>query len=253
MENDVILLLLTIGGFLLGGIMFSRLIPMLVCKKDIAELGSDHNPGASNVFLTCGVPLGLVCLLLDMLKGFLPVYLAIDHADPRSPIFIAVLIAPVLGHAIAPFNHFNGGKCIATAFGVMIALLPITRIGLLLAGLYIFFSVVIKIKPNRNRSMLTFALFGIISGIWLLITGKRTISAGCVVISAIVFLRHTRFFSTVNDDIEKSEKSAAAKENAAVCAVGAAGGASAFDTSAPGITEEEQETAGFDGGMGHAV
>ena len=115
---------LIIGGFLCGSIMFSRLLPLLIAGKDVSAESSDRNPGAANAFSACGVAIGMLCLLLDMLKGFLPVLLGRLLLNTNDLLFAAVIVAPVLGHAIAPLNRFHGGKCIATAFGVTIALMP---------------------------------------------------------------------------------------------------------------------------------
>ena len=151
--DRLIWLALILGGFMLGSVMFGRILPRLIKGKDVTKLSDDGNPGAANVFSTCGIVLGMLCLLLDMGKGFAPVLLAQHLVDIHSMRFSAVLIAPVLGHALAPLNHFRGGKCIATAFGVTLALLPTTCIVLVLAGLYIAFSTVLKISPNRIRSI----------------------------------------------------------------------------------------------------
>ena len=133
----------TLIGFLSGSIPFCYLLPKLLCQKDICKLSDDHNPGAANVFIHCGIPLGMLCLLLDMGKGLLPVYFASHLLDPTVLWFVPVILAPVWGHALGVFLHGHGGKCIATSFGVLIALAPISPIGLLsLAGLYIFFSTV---------------------------------------------------------------------------------------------------------------
>ena len=59
-----ILLGFIVGGFLLGSIMFSRIVPRLVMSRDICALSSDHNPGAANVFMKCGVKMGIICLIL---------------------------------------------------------------------------------------------------------------------------------------------------------------------------------------------
>ena len=182
-------------GFLSGSIMFSQILPQLIQEKDIGAVSDDHNPGATNVFINCGAAMGFTCLLLDMGKGFLPVFLACQFLDQSNLLFGLVLAAPVLGHAIAPFQHFHGGKCIATSFGVMIALLPISPIGLVLAGIYILFSTLIKISPNRIRSLLVFGLFGIISFVHLVRVGKYSIALGCVVISVTAMIKHSKHFS----------------------------------------------------------
>ena len=72
------------GGFLLGGVMFSRALPKLLTGKDVCALRADKNPGAANVFAVCGVPMGLLCLALDMLKAYLPVSLAAQYLDTQS-------------------------------------------------------------------------------------------------------------------------------------------------------------------------
>ena len=182
------------GGFLSGGIMFSQLIPQWIQGKDIQAVSDDHNPGATNVFVNCGVGLGLICLFLDLFKGFLPVFLGCLSLDRSNLMFGLVLAAPVLGHAIAPFHHFHGGKCIATAFGEMLALLPFNRIGIFLAVLYVIFSTVIKISPNRIRSIVTFGLFGLVSAFWLTFKGQYSIALGCVLISLTAIVKHSKYF-----------------------------------------------------------
>lgn len=206
MNISVILLwgVIIVGGFLLGSIMFSRMLPLIICKKDICAISPDKNPGAANVFSCLGIPMGMLCLLCDLLKGFIPVYAGVCLLDVRHMAFAAVLAAPVLGHAIAPFDHFRGGKCIATAFGVMLGIMPITRIGFLLAALYIFFSVIFRINPTRLRSIVTFSLFGVISFAVMILTEKGSVAFGCALVSAIATAKHTKRFSHIPEE-EKSK------------------------------------------------
>ena len=109
-------LLFIVGGFLSGSVMFSALLPRRLLGRDVPAESDDRNPGAGNVFTHCGVPMGMLCLFMDMAKGFVPVFLAARFADTASMLFALVIAAPVLGHALAPLYHFLGGKCIATAF-----------------------------------------------------------------------------------------------------------------------------------------
>lgn len=201
-----------IGGFLLGSIMFSRLLPKLLTGKDITKDSPDRNPGAANVFAACGIGMGMLCLGLDMLKGFLPVFMACRQLDISQMLFSAVLVAPVLGHAVGLFNHFRGGKCIATAFGVLLALLPVSPIVLLLAGLYIFFSVFVKISPNRRKSILVFSLFGIAASVCFLWSGQRSLALGCGLIGVIGVLKHTHRFSVVPGEAPSEEASTVPEE-----------------------------------------
>ena len=81
-------------GFLSGSIFYCRLLPMLLMHRDVCALSPDKNPGAANVFVHCGVPMGLLCLALDMAKGALPVVLALRVIDPARLAFAAVMAAP---------------------------------------------------------------------------------------------------------------------------------------------------------------
>ena len=190
MRGAILWLLWVGGGFLTGGIMFSQLIPRLMIKKDVYRESSDHNPGAANVFQLCRVPLGIVCLLLDLLKGFLPVYFAKNVLDISSPYFAFMIAAPVVGHAVGVFNHFHGGKCIAAAFGVLAGLIPETWMIALLAGLYIFFCLFVRDKPMQTRSLIVFLLFGLGSLIYLAATGRFSLGIGCGGIGAVAAYRH---------------------------------------------------------------
>ena len=181
-------------GFLSGGIMFCRILPAVLFKTDISKASDDGNPGAANVFKSCGIPAGLFCLLLDMLKGFLPVfYVCLTH-NIKDISFALVMLAPVLGHAVAPYSKKTGGKCIAVSFGVLLALIPHTYAVLILAGIYIITSTVFKIDPTRKRSIFTFSLFAVISAILLCLRGLAAVAVGCVLLSAVVVLKHSFLF-----------------------------------------------------------
>ncbi len=177
-------------GYLLGGILFSWHLPKLLTKKDTRKLSSDHNPGAANAFVHTGWKIGLLCLLCDLLKGFLPVYGAAQRLDCRALPFALVMLAPVLGHATAPYYKFSGGKSIAVSFGVLTALIKITPVIWILVFFYILFSVVVKIRPTRIRSIVTFSIFGVLSAVFSAYTCQYAIGLGCIAIAGIVIYKH---------------------------------------------------------------
>lgn len=182
--------LLVIGGFLLGSIMFCEIIPKRVLHKDICEISVDNNPGAFNVFKHCGKKVGIPCLLLDVLKGFIPVLLASLLMDANNIAFSLVMVAPALGHAIGLFNHFHGGKCIATSFGVMFGLIPVTWIGIVtLAFLYILFSTLIKIKNAAIRSVVVYVIFAIVICTVLGILGMTYAAVGCGLLALLPIVK----------------------------------------------------------------
>lgn len=170
--------------------MFCGFMPRWLAHKDVSELSDDHNPGAANVFIFCGVPLGILCLLLDMGKGFVPIYLARRWADPSHLAFAFVMAAPVLGHALAVFNKGRGGKCIATSFGELLALASETAAVVILAGVYILFSTVLKIASHRWRSIAAFGTFALLAGALLIHQRQWGLALGCVFIAGIAIIKH---------------------------------------------------------------
>lgn len=190
-------LLLFLFGYLQGGVLFSRLLPKWLLGKDICAEHADGNPGAANVFSSCGIPMGILCLCLDILKGLLPVLAARLWLGDAHPLFAAVMVAPVLGHAFSPFCRLSGGKCISTSFGVLAALLPTRPVILLLAVPYILFSTLLKIPSHRVRSLLSFAVFGASACVWLLLTGNAPSAVGCLLIAVVAMYKHRKSVESV--------------------------------------------------------
>ncbi len=89
---------------------------------DIRQHGSG-NIGATNVLRVLGKPVGISVLVLDLLKGLLPVLLAISTGE-RSSVHIATALAAILGHNYTFWLGFKGGKGIATTAGAILPLMP---------------------------------------------------------------------------------------------------------------------------------
>ena len=183
----MIYLLFSLVGYLLGSVLFCYYLPLWFMGIDITKNTPDHNPGAFNCISSAGWIIGIPALILDLLKGAVPVFAAARLSSTASPAFILVMMAPVLGHAFSIFNCFKGGKAITVSFGVLLGLLPFWRPAVLLAIIYIFFSAVVRVYPNRTRSMLVFFCFGVLSVVWL---KAGSVSFGCAANSAIVFFKH---------------------------------------------------------------
>lgn len=110
------ILLFSVFGYLVGAIPFSYLVGILFAHKDIRSIG-DGNPGGTNVIRAGGVAVGLLAILLDIGKGFLPVYLAGQQGISSGWGMIPIVLAPILGHATQPFLRSRGGKALGTAGG----------------------------------------------------------------------------------------------------------------------------------------
>ena len=107
-----------LAAYLIGGIPFGYLIGRLR-GVDVRTVGS-KNIGATNVFRTVGKKWGLLAFACDVLKGLLPTLAAKHFGGPA----LGVGVACVVGHMLTPYMKFRGGKGVATAFGMLIGLVP---------------------------------------------------------------------------------------------------------------------------------
>lgn len=176
-------------GYLSGNILFARIVPQMLCHVDVTRAGEDRNPGTFNAFVAAGPLVGTVVLLLELGKGFLPVHLALNHLQPEDPAFSLILLAPVIGHAWPLLHVKEGGKAIAVSFGVLLGMYPFLKPALLLAALYLLFSLVLVVRPNLYRSVLTFLCFAVGCLRTAMFPAWRL---GCLGISAVVCWRHIR-------------------------------------------------------------
>jgi acyl phosphate:glycerol-3-phosphate acyltransferase len=109
-------------GYLAGSVPFGLLLAKLGGAGDIRSIGSG-NIGATNVLRTGRKGLALATLLFDIAKGCLPTLLAFAWLGPD--VAIAVGLGTVLGHCFPVWLRFRGGKGVATAAGVILALTPL--------------------------------------------------------------------------------------------------------------------------------
>jgi glycerol-3-phosphate acyltransferase PlsY len=111
----------TLTGFLLGAIPFSLLMGKLLANKDIRTVG-DGNPGGTNAIKAGGMKAGIPAIILDIGKGFLPVFLA-QKFGLAGWSLLPICLAPSLGHAFSPFLRFRGGKALGPTGGVWVGLI----------------------------------------------------------------------------------------------------------------------------------
>ena len=116
-------------GYLCGSLAWGLWLGRAVRGVDVRTLGSG-NMGATNVYRSLGPGIGIATLVLDMAKGALPVWLlpgsALAAQFPGGAEWcrIAVGLAAIAGHMWPVFARFRGGKGVATAAGVLLALSP---------------------------------------------------------------------------------------------------------------------------------
>jgi glycerol-3-phosphate acyltransferase PlsY len=127
-------LALVILAYLIGSVPTSVWVSKAVFGIDIRDYGSG-NAGATNTFRVLGSRWGTFVMLVDMLKGLLAVKLAyllpyyVMNDFARTNFQIGLGLMAVLGHIFPIWAEFRGGKGVATLFGLILGISPITALG----------------------------------------------------------------------------------------------------------------------------
>ncbi len=156
MRNIIILLMLS---YLSGSVLYANIFGALFGVKERYAESADKNPGVSNAYVYGGFWCGTLTLICELMKGALPVYLALRTEPALShQVLPLILVAPVAGHILPVFNKFHGGKGIAVTFGVLIGLFPYVRPFVVFAAMFIFLSVVVRITPHYYRTIAAYVV-----------------------------------------------------------------------------------------------
>lgn len=118
---SITLIGIVVTAYLLGSIPFGILISRIFGGKDIRSSGSG-NIGAANVTRVAGPGPGILTLLLDTAKGYVAVWLASRYSHDSAMWMMIAGLAVLLGHCFPIWLNFKGGKGVATALGVFLAL-----------------------------------------------------------------------------------------------------------------------------------
>ncbi|MFO0429577.1 MAG: glycerol-3-phosphate 1-O-acyltransferase PlsY [Planctomyces sp.] len=156
-----VFLISVVAAFLIGGIPFGYLIARAVLNDDIRNHGSG-NTGATNVWRVLGWRWGVLVLILDALKGMVPVavvsasrssvlrsgeafsflkpfYSVIDKSpELAGHLVVATGVAAIVGHMLPVYLRFRGGKGVATALGVVLVMAPMPSLGSVVVFALIF-------------------------------------------------------------------------------------------------------------------
>ena len=166
-------------AYLLGSISSAILICRLLNLPDPRATGS-KNPGATNVLRISNKATAATVLLLDVLKGTLPVWGG--YFLGLEPIWLGVVaVAACLGHMYPVFFEFKGGKAVATAFGVLVP------IGIDL-GILLLLTWIIVAKSTRYSSLAAIVTVTLAPlYVWLL---KPLYVYPVLMLSALIIWRH---------------------------------------------------------------
>jgi acyl phosphate:glycerol-3-phosphate acyltransferase len=131
------LIVVLLTAYFLGSIPFGLLMARLFGGGDVRKTGSG-NIGATNVARVAGPLAGILTLLLDAGKGWFAVWLAVRFMHGEALAMVLAGFFAMLGHCFPVWLRFRGGKGVATAAGVFLALSPAA----MLAGFILFLLVV---------------------------------------------------------------------------------------------------------------
>lgn len=149
--------IMIVFAYLCGSIPFAQIMFYIVRRDDIRKYGSG-NVGATNVARNVGMIPGIVTLLLDVFKGWLPVAAcAWVGIAPDSWTVAFAAIAALLGHMFPVWLGFRGGKGVATAVGVFLAINGMV----LLCALAMFVIVMIITRIVSLSSIIAAATFAV--------------------------------------------------------------------------------------------
>ena len=123
-------IMLYLAAYLISGIPFGYILAKQFAGVDIKNAGSG-NIGATNVLRVVkekdpklAKKLGAATLFLDAIKGMIVIFIAMMLDAPESTLWTIAVLA-VVGHCFSAFLGFEGGKGVATGFGVLLVMMPI--------------------------------------------------------------------------------------------------------------------------------
>jgi acyl phosphate:glycerol-3-phosphate acyltransferase len=182
MANDHMLLILVLAGAYLLGSIPTGLLLGKVYGIDVRKEGSG-NIGATNLYRTVGRKVGAMTLAGDCLKGLLPV-LAVKYSTLPVEYAAWVGLAAFCGHVFSVFLRFRGGKGVATALGVFLALSPLA----VAVALGVFVVMMLVWHYVSLGSISAAAVMPI--AVWAL-GGGRVMGVVTMIVALIVIIRHT--------------------------------------------------------------
>ena len=206
-----------LAAYLLGSLSFAVIVTRAMGLSDPRTYGS-KNPGATNVLRSGSKAAAVVTLLLDTIKGWLPVVLVRWFGEPYGlgeGTAAMVGLAAFLGHLWPVFFRFEGGKGVATALGVLVGISP--WLGLFTALTWLVVAGVSRYSSLASLSAALLApLVYVLAGGMLWSTDRVTVVA-IIAMSALLAWRHQENISRLVQG--KESRLGKSKEVAATAAV----------------------------------
>jgi len=187
-QHTIFLWGLPIFAYLLGSIPWGLVLTRLCSSADIKRQGSG-NIGATNVSRVAGPTLGLLTFTGDVLKGAVPVYLALRFALQNqgvNDLFLSVVsLAAFFGHLYPLFMKFkSGGKGVATTAGCLVILAPLACL-MALSAFIIFLLLSRRVSAGSLAAGIVLPI-----AVWFA-TNSWGITGAAATMSVFIFIRHT--------------------------------------------------------------
>lgn len=179
-----------IAAYLLGSLSFAVIVTRVMGLNDPRTYGS-KNPGATNVLRSGSKAAAVITLLLDGLKGWLPVVLVIWFGKPyglEAGTVALVGLAAFVGHLWPVFFRFEGGKGVATALGVLLGIS--VWLGLATAATWLIIALFFRYSSLASLAAAMFApvYYLLVDGVvWY---AEAAIAASIVVMAMLLAWRH---------------------------------------------------------------
>jgi len=177
-----------VASYLIGSLSFAVIVSRMMGLQDPRTYGS-QNPGATNVLRSGSKAAAVLTLLLDAVKGWLPVFLV-----QRLPgmgldaVIAACALAAFVGHVWPVFFRFKGGKGVATAAGVLFGVDPWLGLATMATWLIVaFFS---RYSSLAAVAAAVFAPAYYLLGAKVVWSGAPVIALSIGVMSAVLLYRH---------------------------------------------------------------
>jgi acyl phosphate:glycerol-3-phosphate acyltransferase len=214
------MLIATVAAYLIGSVSFAVVVSAAMGLADPRSYGS-KNPGATNVLRSGNKTAAILTLAGDAFKGWLAVWLVARFGPRYGLDDTAVALAAIavfLGHLYPVFFKFKGGKGVATAAGVLLAVNPVLGIATMLTWLIIAF-----FFRYSSFAAIVAAVFAPLFDVFLF--GPNRVAWAVFAMSALLLWRHRANIAKLIAGTESriGEKKAAAKAAGAKQDAGAAG------------------------------
>ena len=169
-------------AYLLGSIAFGIVVSKIFGLPDPRTVGSG-NPGATNVLRSGKKLAAALTLLGDVVKGCLPVWLALQ-SDMLMWVVACVSLSVFIGHLYPIFYKFKGGKGVATALGVMLAISPLLGLAAMLTWIVVF-----AISRYSSLAAIIAAALAPVYA-WVLLSAYKDYVIAVIVMSLLLIWRH---------------------------------------------------------------